>query len=165
MAHTANTANGAAEHGHHHVVPQKTLIAIFVTLLVLTVITVITATQLDIGAFNLPLALAIAGTKAYFVVAYFMALKYDSPVNRLVFTVGILFVAIFLVFTMFDTLFRGDVGNVDPVTVKDQEYIEQEAAARMSPAGGAAAPQGEAAQPAAGSAAQPGVTTPPEGTQ
>lgn len=132
MAHTAHTASEPVEHGHHHIVPQKTLTIIFGALLLLTVITVITATQLDIGMFNLPLALAIAGTKAYLVVAYFMSLKYDSPVNRLVFTIGVLFVVVFLAFTLLDSLARGDVGNVDTQTVKDMQLYEQQATGRAA---------------------------------
>jgi cytochrome c oxidase subunit 4 len=149
MAHTAHTEHGAVEHGHHHVVPRKTLVVIFVALLFLTVLTVVTATQLDLGSFNLALALAIAGTKAFLVVAFFMALKYDSPVNRLVLTTGVIFVAIFMIFTMFDTLFRGDVGNVDPMSIRDEQRYEQEAAAQAAQTGGTA-PAGDV-QPGAGS--------------
>jgi cytochrome c oxidase subunit IV len=163
MAHTEHTAAGHHSHGHHHIVPKKILYTVFGALIFLTVLTVVTATQLDIGAFNLPLALAIAGTKAILVVLFFMALKWDSPVNRLVAGMGVCFVAIFLTFTLFDTLFRGDFGNVDAMTIQDIERQQEELRARegqmlqVSPGdfqadSSATAPE---AAPAAGAASEP----------
>lgn len=96
---------------------------VFGALVALTIITALTA-QIDIGAMNVPLALAIAGTKAALVVMFFMALKYDSPVNTLVFAMGGIFVLVFLVFTLFDTMFRGDLGNVGTETISDIERME-----------------------------------------
>ena len=111
-------------HAEHHITPIKTLVLVFAALVALTVITVLTA-QVDLGAFNVPLALLIAGTKASLVVAIFMALKYDNKVNTLVFAVGTLFVIVFLVFTLFDTAFRGDLSNTTEGTIMDQNRQEQ----------------------------------------
>ncbi len=108
-------------HSGHHVVPKKLLITIFAMLVGLTILTVFTAQKVDIGAFNLPLALAIAGVKAFLVVTFFMALKYDTPVNALILTIGILFVTVFLSITLLDTLNRGDMANVDAQTISDAE--------------------------------------------
>ena len=108
-------------HGGHHIVPQRVLISVFASLVALTVITVLTARFVDLGSFNLPLALVIAGVKALLVVTFFMALKYDSPVNSLILTIGVIFVTIFLIFTLFDTAFRGDMPNVNPETISDTE--------------------------------------------
>lgn len=113
----------ATSHGHH-IIPLKTLLTVFGALVGLTLLTVLTA-QVDLGLFNVPLALAIAGTKAALVVTFFMALKYDNQVNTLTFAVGSIFVVIFLVFTLFDTAFRGDVGNVDPYTIDDLNRQEE----------------------------------------
>jgi cytochrome c oxidase subunit 4 len=121
MAHAAHTD----EHHGHHIIPMKLLLKIFGGLVFLTVLTVLTATQLDLGAFNVPLALAIAFTKAGLVLTFFMALKYDNRVNTLVFSLGVIFVAVFLTFTLFDTAFRGDLGNVDAETLADQERAAQ----------------------------------------
>ncbi len=115
MAHDA--------HSGHHITPIKTLIIVFGALVFLTVLTVITAQRLDIGSFNLPLALVIAGTKAMLVVTIFMALKWDNPVNALILAVGVIFVAIFMVFTLFDTAFRGDLPNVDAQSISDTEGV------------------------------------------
>ncbi|QXD15957.1 cytochrome C oxidase subunit IV family protein [Rhodocaloribacter litoris] len=125
-------------HGHHHIVPKKVLLAVFGALIFLTVITVLTA-RLDLGALNVPVALAIAGTKAALVVAYFMALKYDNRVNLVVMLLGIIFVVIFLTFTLFDTAYRGDLSNVDPQTIADQQ---RQAERLLAAAGGGGAATG-----------------------
>lgn len=111
-----------AQHGHH-VTPKKTLFTVFGALVALTILTGLTA-QIDLGVFNIPLALTIAGSKAALVVLFFMALKYDNRVNALVFTLGVVFVVVFLTFTLFDTAFRGDLGNVGTETISDLERLE-----------------------------------------
>lgn len=121
MAHAAHTD----EHHGHHIIPMPLLLKIFGGLVFLTVLTVLTATQLDLGPLNVPIALAIAFTKAGLVLTFFMALKYDNRVNTLVFSLGVIFVAVFLIFTLFDTAFRGDLGNVDSETIADQERAAQ----------------------------------------
>ena len=110
-------------HGHH-IIPKSLLYKVFGALVFLTVFTVFTA-QFDLGVLNVPLALAIAMTKALLVLTFFMALKYDNRVNTLVISIGALFVVVFLVFTLFDTEFRGDLENVDEITIKEQNRLEQ----------------------------------------
>jgi cytochrome c oxidase subunit 4 len=56
----------------------------------------------------------------------FMALKYDNPVNMLTFSVGVLFVAVFLIFTLLDTAFRGDMDNVDRLTIEERERLNEQ---------------------------------------
>lgn len=113
----------SSQHGHH-VIQKKILYRVFGALIFLTILTGITAEYVDIGAFNIPLALTIAGGKAGLVVMFFMALKYDNKVNTLVFMFGTVFVVVFLVFTLFDTAFRGDLGNVGTETISDIERLE-----------------------------------------
>jgi cytochrome c oxidase subunit IV len=86
-----------------HVVPFKVLFAVFAALIVLTVVTV-SATQFDLGSWNLILAMAIATVKASLVVLFFMHLRYDSPFNALIFIAALVFVALFLSLTLLDTL-------------------------------------------------------------
>ncbi|NND71823.1 MAG: oxidase [Rhodothermales bacterium] len=116
-------------HSGHHIVSQRVLITVFASLVALTVLTVITAQFVDIGVLNLPLALSIAGLKAMLVVTFFMALKYDNPMNSLILGIGVICVTVFLVFTLFDTAFRGDMPNVDSQTISDTEgrNLNQEA--------------------------------------
>lgn len=113
-------------HHGHHIVPLKILWGVFGGLIFLTIITVITAKQVDLGPLNLPLALVIAGTKATLVVTFFMALKWDNRVNLLIFSLGFIFVIVFLSFTLFDTSFRGDMSNAEENYISDQERIEQQ---------------------------------------
>ncbi|PQJ35725.1 oxidase [Salinibacter sp. 10B] len=110
----------------HHVLPKDTLFKVFGGLIVLTALTVGVA-YVPLGPLGVPVAIGIAAAKATLVVLFFMALKYDNPVNALTFTIGIIMVVVFITFTMFDTAFRGDLGNVTPQTVQEIER-EQEAA-------------------------------------
>ena len=73
----------------HHIIPVRTLAIVFAILVALTIVTVITA-RMDFGVLNVPLALAIAGSKAVLVAAIFMALKYDNQVNVLILSLGVL---------------------------------------------------------------------------
>jgi cytochrome c oxidase subunit IV len=101
MAHT--TATAEIEHGETaHAVPIRTLLLVLATLLVLTWATV-AATWFDLGSMNLWLALGIATAKATLVLLYFMHLRYDAPVNAIVFVVALLFLALFVGLALLDT--------------------------------------------------------------
>jgi len=129
MAHAANNEtfneldpHGFEGHGHHasHVIVGPfTLRTILALLLFFTVLTVATA-QLEtaiMNYFNITLpwwvnvavAMSIAVVKAVLVMAYFMQLKYDNPINTvlMLFTFGAL--AIFLFFTGLDLFSRGAI--------------------------------------------------------
>ncbi len=118
----------------HHVLPKNTLLAVFGGLIVLTGLTVAVAVEPVaslLGPLTVPVAIAIAATKATLVVVFFMALKYDNPVNALTFTIGIIMVVVFITFTMFDTVYRGDLGNVAPQTVQEMDRQQKEAQQEM----------------------------------
>lgn len=100
MSETSHHAGAAAE--HVHVVPLKVLLAVWGALVVLTVLTV-AATWVDLGRFNLLLALAIATVKASLVLLYFMHMRYDRPFNAVVFVAALLFVALFIGISLIDT--------------------------------------------------------------
>jgi cytochrome c oxidase subunit IV len=85
-----------------HVVPFRVLAGVWLTLMVFTVITVAVA-GVDIGSFNLGLAMLIATVKASLVVLYFMHMRYDRPMNAIVFVAALLFVAIFVSLALLDT--------------------------------------------------------------
>mgnify|MGYP005840626771 CR=1 FL=1 len=95
--------HGHGEHGsHHHVVSPAILLGTFAALMVLTVITV-AATFVDLGgSMNLLLAMVIAVTKATLVCLYFMHLRWDRPLNSVIFFSSILFLGVFLWFAMLD---------------------------------------------------------------
>jgi len=95
-----------------HVIPQKIYILVFVTLLLLTLVTVDVAFY-DAGWLNLYIALAIATTKATLVILYFMHLRYSSRLTWAFVGAGILFLAILIAFTMSDVVTR-DLMNEPP---------------------------------------------------
>lgn len=65
-------------------VSLKTYAGIFIALLVLLVVTVAVA-YIDLGAFNLPIAMLIATIKASFIVLYFMHVKYSPRLIAILF--------------------------------------------------------------------------------
>lgn len=86
-----------------HIVPLRVLAATLVTLLALTLVTV-AITWIDLGAFNLWIALLIAVVKATLVVLHFMHLRYEKPFNAVVLICALLFVVVFCSLTLMDTL-------------------------------------------------------------
>src|SRR5512147_1252962 len=93
--------SGAAR-GLAHILPLKVLVAVWVTLLVLTVVTV-AVTKVDLGGLNLWIAMIIATVKGSLVVLYFMHLRYDRPFNAIVFVSALLFFALFAGLALTDT--------------------------------------------------------------
>jgi len=116
----------------HHIVPFRTLIIVFASLIGLTLITWLTATYVDAGVLNVPIAIAIACAKAFLVVLFFMALKYDSKMNALILSTGALFVVIFIAFTALDVFFRDMVDEVEDGMIWDMEAVEAEQMKRDS---------------------------------
>src|SRR5882762_6317984 len=95
-----------ADHGLSHIMPPKILLGVWAVLIVLTVLTVITATQpmFNFGAYpNLVIAMIIATVKALLVCLFFMHLLYDRKFNMLIFMGSLLFVLLFVSFTMLDS--------------------------------------------------------------
>jgi len=88
-------------HTHeHHVTGPKTYGAVLLALLVLTVITV-GASYVDFGSMNTVVAIIIATVKASLVALFFMHLRHDK-FNALIFLGGLLFLAVFVIWTLFD---------------------------------------------------------------
>ena len=100
----AGSAPEVAVHaGAVHAVPFRVLLAVFVALLGLTVVTV-AARFVDLGSLNIWIALGIATIKGALVVSYFMHLRYDSPFNSIVFVTALVFMFLFLGITILDTI-------------------------------------------------------------
>ena len=132
------SAHDPADHGHHghHVLPLKTLLMTFGALVALTVLTVVLALFEREGwvhfgaAGSVVVALFIAGVKATLVAMFFMALKYDNKVNALAFSLAIVFLGVFFVFTFLDTGFRDtfddwSVTPVDEVEFEERRLLEE----------------------------------------
>ena len=90
------------EHGLAHVMPVRILVGVFLALVLLTVLTVV-ATFFPTGSLEIWISLGIATIKASLVAGYFMHLRYDNPLNAVLFAFGLLFVALFVGFLLLDT--------------------------------------------------------------
>jgi len=88
-----------------HVVPKKIYVAVWATLLLMTLVTTLVA-FVDLGRFNTVVALAIATFKASLVVLFFMGVKYAPRLTRVAIICGIFFLALLLAFSMVDYLSR-----------------------------------------------------------
>ncbi|HUU82636.1 MAG TPA: cytochrome C oxidase subunit IV family protein [Phycisphaerae bacterium] len=84
-----------------HIVPVRILLAVWIGLMVLTMVTV-AATWVELGRFNLWLAMIIATVKASLVALYFMHLRYDKPFNAIVLVGSLVFVMLFVGVAMMD---------------------------------------------------------------
>jgi cytochrome c oxidase subunit IV len=84
-----------------HIVPPKVYIGIFLSLMVLTAATV-AAAYVNLGAFNIVVALAIATLKATLVVLYFMHARYSPKRTQLVIICAVFWLAIMLALTLSD---------------------------------------------------------------
>jgi cytochrome c oxidase subunit 4 len=106
------------EHGAtHHIVPVRTYVIVFVTLMVLGGLTVGVA-FLNLGAFNNFIALTIAVTKAVLIMAFFMHLKYSDKLTLIVGTMGFFWLLIFFAITIGDYVARGSIaGPMGPQSV------------------------------------------------
>ena len=93
-------------HAKHVVTPVSTYVTIFVTLLIFTGITYWVA-QHDYGMMNTPVALSIAVFKASLVVIYFMGVRYNTPLTKVVVVAGFFWLLIMFSITMADFLTRG----------------------------------------------------------
>lgn len=102
--HHSDTHHGDSHGGHagfSHPMPVWMLLAVFFALLGLTFLTVFQA-QFDLGNAEVWLSLTIATIKAGLVIAFFMHLLWDKPLNAIVILGSLIFVALFLGFTMMD---------------------------------------------------------------
>jgi len=88
-----------------HVVPVKIYLGVFFSLLFLTGLTTAVA-FVDMGRFNLVVALAIAVVKMLLVVLFFMHIKYSPPLIKLVIVAAVLWLAIMVTLTLSDELTR-----------------------------------------------------------
>jgi cytochrome c oxidase subunit 4 len=88
--------------------------AVFVTLILLTAVTVWVA-FMDLGAMNNVVALGIATIKATLVLLYFMHVLHSSTLTKVAIAGGIVFFVILVVFVLADTVTRSLLGTVHPL--------------------------------------------------
>jgi len=105
-----------------HIMPVSLYLKIGGLLLILTGLTVF-ASFLQFGPYNLVIAMVIAATKASLVALFFMHLKYDNKLYMILFVSSLLFLATFIILTMFDTLTRGDINPETAMPYKPEAVI------------------------------------------
>jgi len=88
-----------------HIVSPKVYIGIFLSLMVLTAATV-AAAYVNLGPFNIVIALAIASVKATLVVLYFMHARYSPKRTHLVIIAAVFWLAVMLALTLSDYVTR-----------------------------------------------------------
>jgi cytochrome c oxidase subunit IV len=91
--------------GSEHILSYGKLTAVWLALLALTVTTVL-VTRIDLGAGKVWAALAIACVKSGLVIAFFMHMKYEARIFRVIFFVALVTLATFIGVTFFDVLYR-----------------------------------------------------------
>ncbi len=115
----------AHAHDEHHVTPIKTYLAVFGALMVLTVLTVLVSTTVDLHsispALSLGVALLIATAKASLVVLFFMHVLHDDRFIALILAVCMFFLALFFSITMIDFTTRGMI-----TTLEDNQTLRNE---------------------------------------
>jgi cytochrome c oxidase subunit 4 len=106
-----------------HIIPIKLYLAVAASLMILTIVTV-AVSFVDLGPYNVTVALAIASIKALLVAFFFMHLFYDNKIYLVIFAMALLFLTIFLTLTMFVTTPRGatDKDKANPINKEATIY-------------------------------------------
>jgi cytochrome c oxidase subunit IV len=86
-------------------VPTRTFIIVWIALLCLTGLT-ITAARMQMGAWSMVANIVIASAKASMVLWFFMHLKYEKRVFKLLLIVPLITITIIMGLTFFDILYR-----------------------------------------------------------
>lgn len=93
-------------HHEHYVPPLWNYLLASGSLFLLTGITVVTS-RLHLGAWEMPLAMALASAKVLVVMLVFMGLLWEKSVNLVILASTAVFVFIFFSITLSDIVYRG----------------------------------------------------------
>jgi cytochrome c oxidase subunit 4 len=85
----------------HQIVPQKTYLLVFISLIGLTLLTTGVA-FLNLGHLNTPVALVIAFSKMFLVIYFFMHVRSSSGLVRVTLIAAFFWFALLVAFTMSD---------------------------------------------------------------
>lgn len=94
------------KHSEYHITPLSTYLTIFAILIVCTGITVMAAGRF--GHADVIVAMGIATLKASLVLLFFMHLKYENMMNRVIIGSGFFFLLLLFAFSAFDLYTRID---------------------------------------------------------
>jgi cytochrome c oxidase subunit 4 len=92
-----------------HITPVRVYVTVWLCLIILTAATVYVA-SLDLGFLNLAVGLGIAITKASLVVVYFMGVRHNTPLTKVVVVAGFFWLLILFGLGMSDYLTRDWAG-------------------------------------------------------
>lgn len=97
----------------HHITPLSVYVKVAAALFLLTFLTIgVHAIHEHLGAAAPFLAFTIAAVKAFLVMAWFMHLKYDILLNRVIFATGFFFLMLLFIITALDIYSRVPVNSV-----------------------------------------------------
>jgi cytochrome c oxidase subunit IV len=92
-------------HGEHHIVPLPVYYTVFAALMILLIVT-LAAAAVDLGPWNIIIAMTIAVAKAALVVLYFMHVRYSSHLVQFFAGATFFWLAILFVMTLSDYFSR-----------------------------------------------------------
>lgn len=95
----------SAQTVHEHIVPVSTYVAVFIALMFGTALTTGVA-YIDLGRWNSVVALIIAVAKMLLVVLFFMHVKYNKGLSRIVIVGGFFWLGIMITLSLSDELTR-----------------------------------------------------------
>lgn len=94
-------------HGSHHVTPLSVYLKVAGALFALTFLTMVAHHfKVQLGSLAGPIAFLIAAVKAVLVMLWFMHLKYDNMMNRVIFGCGFFFLFLLYLFSEIDIITR-----------------------------------------------------------
>jgi cytochrome c oxidase subunit 4 len=105
-----------------HIAPLKVYLTVAISLIILTALTV-KISLINLGGWNLVIALVIAAFKATLVALFFMHLLYDKKIYMIIFGISVLCLVVFISLTMFDTLERGAINAIQARPIKESAKI------------------------------------------
>lgn len=97
-----------ATHSHaekHHITTNKTYVIVWITLMVLTAVTVYVS-YINFGILNIVIALVVASIKASIVALYFMHLKFEDSITWVFALFPLSLLALLIAMTITDTFTR-----------------------------------------------------------
>jgi len=100
----------SSEEHRQHVIATGVYVGIWATLMMLTAVTVF-ASFMELGNWNIVLALVIATIKGTLVVLFFMHLYYSSKLTKVTVITALFFLFLLLALSMTDYLTRGWLTN------------------------------------------------------
>ena len=98
-----------ANHAEHHIVPKRVYFLVFFALIVLTWVTTYIST-IDLGKWNIFVALAIAIFKASIVALFFMHVYYSTRLTKMIVLCSVFWLILLLFITMTDIWTRTWMG-------------------------------------------------------